>query len=61
MGETGGKTTGVKEREVGEDKSKGVGSGETGGEGRQEGKETGGNGMEENRTEELFCSSDRGG
>ena len=59
VGETGGKTTGVKERKVG-DKSKGVGSGGDRSEGdRREGVRTECDGGD--RTEELFCSSDRGG
>ena len=58
VGETGGKTTGVKERGVGETRAKEREVGETGT------KETGGVKTEcdgRDRTEELFCSSDRGG
>ena len=57
VGETGGKTTGVGS---GRDKSKGVGSGGDRSEGdRREGVRTECDGGD--RTEELFCSSDRGG
>ena len=60
VGETGGKTTGVKERGVGETRAKEWEVGETGGkEGRREGVRTECDGGD--RTEELFCSSDRGG
>ena len=57
MGETGGKTTGVKERGVGETRAKERGVGETGA--KETGVRTECDGGD--RKEELFCSSDRGG
>ena len=60
MGETGGKTTGVKERGVWETRAKEreVGGDRSEGD-RREGVRTECDGGD--RTEELFCSSDRGG
>ena len=60
VGETGGKTTGVKERGVGETRAKEWEVGETGAkETRREGVRTECDGGD--RTEELFCRSDRRG
>ena len=58
VGETGGKTTGVKEREVGETRAKEWEGDRREGD-RREGVRTEWDGGD--RTEELFCSTDRGG